>query len=84
MKLYINYRTGAGNEWVDGTLDDAKRIADERPAYTQQNIMIEDENGVGIAERRWYGVAYDGHGYPPERRGVFHKGGGGLCRREKS
>ena len=22
---YINYHTGAGNEWVDGTLEEAKK-----------------------------------------------------------
>lgn len=25
MRLYINYGTGAGNEFVEGTLEDAKK-----------------------------------------------------------
>ena len=37
---YINYCTGAGNERTD-TLEEAKRIADEEAAYTQQHIIIE-------------------------------------------
>ena len=73
MKLYIDYHTGAGNELVEGALDDAKFIADEHPAYTQQNITIEDEDGP-VAERRWYGVAYDG----PDDAGIIDFGDWGY------
>lgn len=29
MRYHINYGTGAGNECVDGTLEDAKKAAEE-------------------------------------------------------
>ena len=58
MKYYINYNTGAGNEWAD-TLEEAKRMADDGAAYTQQPIVIEDEDGNEIAHRPWWGVQYD-------------------------
>lgn len=29
MRYYINYGTGAGNEFVNGTLDEAKKAAEE-------------------------------------------------------
>lgn len=54
----INYHTGTGNEHAD-TLDEAKRIADEGAAYTQQPITIEDEDGNEITRRPWWSVAYD-------------------------
>lgn len=58
MKYYINYNTGAGNEWAD-TLDEAKEIADNGAAYTQKDIVIEDEDGNEITRRPWWGVQYD-------------------------
>lgn len=58
-KYYINYNTGAGNEWITGTLEDAQRAADDGAAYTQQPITIEDEHDNEVARRPWWGVAYD-------------------------
>ena len=64
-KYYIDYQTGAGNEYVTGTLDDAKAKADDGAAYTQQSITIHavnDDNEIGegyVAMRRWYGVKFD-------------------------
>lgn len=55
----IRYNTGVGDEEITGTLDTAKRIADEGAAYTQQDIVIEDESGCEVARRRWYGVELD-------------------------
>lgn len=55
---YINYQTGAGNDTAD-TLEEAKRIADEGAAYTQQPIVIEDEDGNEVSRRSWYGVKYN-------------------------
>lgn len=59
MKYYINYNTGAGNAWIDGTLADAKAAADAGAAYTQCDIVIEGEDGNEAARRPWWGVAYD-------------------------
>lgn len=58
-EYYINFHTGAGNFTVCGTLEDAQKEADAAAAYTQENISIEDGNGNIVAERRWYGVAFD-------------------------
>lgn len=52
---HINYHTGAGNFSIDGTLEDAKRAADEGAAYTQQPIIIHDEDGNEVARRQWWG-----------------------------
>lgn len=59
MKYYINYHTGAGDEWIEGTLDEAKEAADDGAAYTQQDITIEDENGDAVCFRPWWGTEYD-------------------------
>lgn len=65
-RYYINYGTGAGNEYVDGYLEDAQRVADEGATYTQCSITIYAVNSNGdiddnpICERTWWGVAYDG------------------------
>ena len=53
---WIRYGTGAGDEEIIGTLDDAKRAADDGAAYTQIDIVIEDEDGNEITRRRWWGV----------------------------
>lgn len=63
-KYYIDFNTGAGNEYAE-TLEDAKEIADDGAAYTQQNITIHPViNGKvdfdsTVTMRCWYGVAYD-------------------------
>lgn len=58
-KYYIDYGTGAGNEWVEGSLEEAMEQADKGAAYTQTSYGIQDENGEEIASRRWWGVAFD-------------------------
>lgn len=72
-KYYIDYNTGAGNEYAE-TLEEAKALADEGACYTQQSIHIyevesETDNDIDydyyetprqpVAIRNWYGVAYD-------------------------
>lgn len=64
MKYYIDYGTGAGNKYFDGTLDEAKAGADEGAAYTQCSYCIKavDDNGDPaevICSRPWWGVEYD-------------------------
>lgn len=58
-KYYINYGTGAGNEYAE-TLEQAMTIADEGAAYTQRDIRVTDaESGDLAAIRPWCGVKYD-------------------------
>lgn len=54
-KYYIDYGTGAGNEWVEGSIDEAKKAADDGATYTQCDIVISDENEDEIIRRKWYG-----------------------------
>lgn len=58
-KYYIDYNTGAGNVWVEGTIDDAKSEADNGAAYTQRKIEIKDEAGETVCFRQWWGVEFD-------------------------
>ena len=58
-RYYINYNTGAGNEWVDGSLLHAKRVANKGATYTQQPIYIYEYDNDGtsralVAARKWY------------------------------
>lgn len=53
MRYYVKYCTGVGDDVVDGTLEDAMRVADEAAAYTQREICIADENDDLIAMRDW-------------------------------
>ena len=62
MKYFINYGTGAGDEYVEGTLAEAKKAADEGAAYTQENIKILEGDNVA-AVRRWYGTEFDPDDY---------------------
>lgn len=57
-EYYINYNTGAGNEYYTGTIDEAKAVADAGAAYTQRDIDIYDGDTT-VATRHWYGVAPD-------------------------
>ena len=46
MRYYVNFGTGAGDEWVDGTLEDAKKSGRERPCiYTDRR---KDTTGIMI------------------------------------
>lgn len=53
---YINYGTGAGNEEVEGTLEEAMKIAEQGLTYTQESVGIENEDGETIAVLPWWGV----------------------------
>lgn len=54
----INYGTGAGNKTIEGTLDDAKALADEGACYTQTSITIYDGE-TPVATRKWYGLDFE-------------------------
>lgn len=59
MNTYvIDYGTGV-KEIVIGTLEDAKRAADEGASYTQMSIMILDKEEKMVAVRKWYGVEFN-------------------------
>ena len=62
MKYFINYGTGAGDEYVDGTLANAKKAADEGVAYTGENVKIFDGDNVA-AMRRWYDTVFNPDDY---------------------
>ena len=51
-RYYIDYGTGAGNEWVTGTLEDAKQTAAKNVAYTQTDVVIL-EGGKEVARLVW-------------------------------
>jgi len=41
MKYYVNYGTGAGNEEIEGTLEDAMRVAEEGLTFSNVlNILL--------------------------------------------
>jgi hypothetical protein len=77
-EYYINYHTGAGNEWVEGTLDDAKKVADAGAAYTQENISIEDAEGREVACRVWCGCKFDPNETEDEESEVIQFGDFGF------
>ncbi len=52
--FYVNYGTGAGDEYIQGSLDDAKKLAEEGLAYTQQSVRIKNESGKDVAVLPWY------------------------------
>ena len=57
-KYYIDYGTGAGNEWVEGTLEDAQKTAAEGVNYTQTDaVILEDDEEV--ARLAWCGFPPD-------------------------
>ena len=58
-KYLIDYGTGAGNQEVEGTLEEAMKIADKGACYTQCDICIYNQNGDIVAARQWWGVTYD-------------------------
>jgi len=67
MEYYINYNTGAGNEYFNGTLAEAKAAADKGAAYTQVDIIISKKDPLfeisgewlPVARRRWYSGEFD-------------------------
>jgi hypothetical protein len=59
MTYHINWNYMMEDEIVEGTLEEAMKIADDGAAYTQQNINIKDEDGKVVASRSWWGTVYD-------------------------
>lgn len=57
-RFYIDYGTGAGNEWVTGTLEEAKQTAAEGVTYTQTDAVIL-EDGEEVARLVWCGCPPD-------------------------
>ena len=55
-RFYVDFNTGEGNEEVNGTLEDAKRIAVEGITYNQMDITIFDEEENEVARLPWYDV----------------------------
>jgi hypothetical protein len=58
MKYFINHNTGAGNEYISGTLQEAKEAADAGIRYTQKDVVIEND-GEEVARRVWTGGLED-------------------------
>jgi len=68
MEYYIDYNTGAGNEFHN-TLAEAKAAADKGAAYTQKPITISAvlrsyrdnciTNSTDVARRNWYAEKFD-------------------------
>ena len=54
----IDYNNGVTNT-CDGTLEEAKKLADDCASYTQRNIYILNDAGEKVAGRSWWGVPYD-------------------------
>ena len=52
-KYYIDYGTGAGNEWVIGTLEEAKRVAAEGVSYTRTDAVILEDGEEEVARLVW-------------------------------
>ena len=59
MRYYIDYGTGAGNEWVSGSLAEAKAVADDGARYTQRDICIESDENTVVSTRQWVGRSYE-------------------------
>lgn len=59
MTYYINYCNGLPLRPVEGTLQDAMKEADNSAAYTQTEIRIQDEDGIVVAYRPWWGTQPD-------------------------
>lgn len=75
LSMYIvNFNTGAGNLEAT-TLEEAKQLALDGMAYTQQNITIEKDGKV-VTTARWYGVAPTDEDY--ESGIVLEEIGGGF------
>lgn len=54
----IDYNNGVVNT-CDGSLEDAKKLADDCAGYSQHNIYINNDKGERVAGRSWYGVQFD-------------------------
>lgn len=59
MKYYIRDNAFIPPAEVNGTLEEAKALADERASYTEQSIYITDADGNSVAYRPWEGFRFD-------------------------
>lgn len=59
MKYYIDFCTGAGNFYVEGDIEAAKKEAEKYLAYTQKDVKIINENGYEVSRLLWCGTAPD-------------------------
>lgn len=53
-KYFIDFGTGAGNEWSD-TLEEAIELAENGLSYTRESVYIYDDAELA-AKLPWYGV----------------------------
>lgn len=42
---------------MEGTIDDAKKAAEDGLAYTQTDVKIQTEDGGDVAVLNWYGIS---------------------------
>lgn len=71
-KFVINYHTGVTEEVEVNDLAEAKEIAKNGIAYTQESISILDKNGEVVTESHWFGVN------PSDEDCVLEEIGGGF------
>ncbi|UYX55901.1 hypothetical protein M3Y14_32240 (plasmid) [Bacillus thuringiensis] len=73
-KYIVNYHTGVTDEVEVNNLSEAKKVAEEGIAYTQEKITIETLDGEVITTAYWYGIS------PQEDDNVLETVGGGFYR----
>ncbi|UOC04877.1 hypothetical protein BTT_61300 (plasmid) [Bacillus thuringiensis serovar morrisoni str. 4AA1] len=56
-KYIVNYHTGVTEEVEVNDLSEAKKVAEEGIAYTQEKITIETLDGEVITTSYWYGIS---------------------------
>ncbi|PGL78091.1 hypothetical protein CN931_24085 [Bacillus sp. AFS054943] len=71
-KFIVNYHTGVTEEVEVNDLNEAKEVAKEGIAYTQEKITIETLDGGVITTAYWYGVS------PQEDDDVLENVSGGF------
>ncbi|MDA2051623.1 hypothetical protein [Bacillus cereus] len=71
-KYIVNYHTGVTEKVEVNGLSEAKKVAEEGIAYTQENITIETLDGEVITTAYWYGIS------PQEDDNVLETVGGGF------
>ena len=55
-KFIIDYKTGVTENVEVYDLNEAKEIALEGIAYTQEHVVIKNEDGEVLTQATWYGV----------------------------
>lgn len=72
---FITFNIYMEPETFTGSLEEAKAYADRNVAYTQQDIIIRDDEQEEICRRRWCGVQYDEAEYCEEKPITYGKFG---------